>query len=241
MSTYLHRVTGYQQSPASSLADLLSGGESTRWIDDGACVTGDLMGLFDMATDGALEAIKEAKKVCKACPVLETCRAWGIKNHADEGVIGGLDRRERQVAAGVRKRDRVDNDAPPERSPDDPYTIEEICAITGLSSDGVKVRMRIHNIKAVGRRGYFRLYPHNDDLLAPTASTRAARVVAEAEELIEAGSGATEAANRLGYDDWRSLERALNRAKRGDLVAALRRNAPPLPRTSAPKREKANA
>lgn len=166
MSTYLHRVTGYQQSPASSLADLLSGGESTRWMTQGACVPRDKWELFHHQDDG-FGATTEARKTCSTCPVLDKCREWGIENHQDEGIIGGLDRRERtrlsraKVAQSKPKPD-VDLGA-------NAFTSAEIRIITGMSRDGMRRRIARLNPRIVGQRGDVDLYERSPELLERSA------------------------------------------------------------------------
>jgi WhiB family redox-sensing transcriptional regulator len=41
--------------------------------------------------------VAAAKAVCRECPVLEDCRAWGIA-HEKNGIWGGLTERERRKA-----------------------------------------------------------------------------------------------------------------------------------------------
>lgn len=60
---------------------------------------------FPVGTTGpAEEQIKDAKAICRLCPVLKECRAWALAA-LDYGIAGGLTEEERRVERRkVRKR-----------------------------------------------------------------------------------------------------------------------------------------
>ena len=105
--SYLRQVTGLQQVPVDTLTDRLGSRTGTEWMNNAACVDRNVWELFHQDPKTS-ESANAAREVCWTCPVLHECRAWGITNHCDQGVLGGMTQLERQLAAGVRKRDRLD-------------------------------------------------------------------------------------------------------------------------------------
>ncbi len=52
---------------------------------------------FPTGTSGpALDQVAAAKAVCRTCPVIAACRAWGLEV-MEFGVVGGLDETERRL------------------------------------------------------------------------------------------------------------------------------------------------
>lgn len=50
------------------------------------------------------EEAEEARAVCRACPVLETCLEWALANRERDGVWGGATERERRRMIRQRRR-----------------------------------------------------------------------------------------------------------------------------------------
>ncbi|WP_277068712.1 WhiB family transcriptional regulator [Saccharomonospora viridis] len=48
---------------------------------------------------------REAKRVCRACPVREECKAYALDNNEQFGVWGGLTERERRALRKSRSRE----------------------------------------------------------------------------------------------------------------------------------------
>ncbi|MFJ8074118.1 WhiB family transcriptional regulator [Streptomyces sp. NPDC096176] len=69
-----------------------------NWRNDAACRDEDPELFFPIGTTGpALMQAKEAKAVCRRCPVAETCLEWAMEVGQDSGVWGGLDEAERRA------------------------------------------------------------------------------------------------------------------------------------------------
>lgn len=68
-----------------------------EWYDDALCV--EVGGDFWFAERG--ESTKEAKQVCKQCPVQPACLEYALRTNQRYGVWGGLSER----ARGKLKRD----------------------------------------------------------------------------------------------------------------------------------------
>lgn len=90
------------------------------WRHHAACRTHDPELFFPIGDAGpALLQIEEAKTVCRGCPVVERCLAWGRDTGMEFGVWGGLSEsehrslRRRRALGGVgRTRRQEDGDAP---------------------------------------------------------------------------------------------------------------------------------
>jgi WhiB family redox-sensing transcriptional regulator len=84
-----HRVLTHQAPPTD---------RGTDWRDLGACRQFDAEIWFPDG-DGPRYAdrVEQAKRVCLACPVMETCRQWALEQREPHGVWGGLSARERQA------------------------------------------------------------------------------------------------------------------------------------------------
>jgi len=108
-------------------------------------------------------------------------------------------------------------------------TIAEIQEVTGLRRYGVVARLRAAGIKATRPADgfHFAVYTVPEHFLVlnqSKATPRRDAVVADAEELAEAGVSWPAAVERLGYSAAKSLERILYRANRGDLIRQLKAN-----------------
>jgi WhiB family redox-sensing transcriptional regulator len=71
----------------------------TPWAKDAACRGLDPALFFPMK--GGEPVVQEAKKVCDGCPVLEECRAYGVK-YERFGIWGGMTAEELQRARNAR-------------------------------------------------------------------------------------------------------------------------------------------
>ncbi|WP_114905813.1 WhiB family transcriptional regulator [Ornithinimicrobium murale] len=67
-----------------------------------ACRKGDPELFFALDQN----SIREAKKVCAKCPLLDQCRAWALATGEKHGVWGGLDEDERLEVLGHRPKKR---------------------------------------------------------------------------------------------------------------------------------------
>lgn len=66
--------------------------DDTNWAARGSCVTADPDALFVRG-----RAQREAKAVCRDCPVLLDCLADALDNRTEFGVWGGMTERERRA------------------------------------------------------------------------------------------------------------------------------------------------
>jgi WhiB family redox-sensing transcriptional regulator len=53
------------------------------------CASVGLDLFFEEEDTGKFRNVKEAKKICSACPIQDTCAEWGLK-HEKYGIWGGL-------------------------------------------------------------------------------------------------------------------------------------------------------
>jgi WhiB family transcriptional regulator, redox-sensing transcriptional regulator len=66
------------------------------WRDRAACLGEDPDLFFPIGDSGpSVSQVQQAKKVCRRCPVIQPCLEWALAS-GDEGVLGGLDDRERR-------------------------------------------------------------------------------------------------------------------------------------------------
>ena len=85
--------------------------ERRNWRDYAACLTEDPELFFPIGTTGpALLQEKEAKAVCGACEVRDTCLSWALRTGQDAGVWGvSEDERRSMRRAQARARRRRSN------------------------------------------------------------------------------------------------------------------------------------
>lgn len=62
------------------------------WMDEAACASVDPELWFPEKGSST----KEAKAICATCPVLSSCRAYGLERKERFGVLGGLSERDRR-------------------------------------------------------------------------------------------------------------------------------------------------
>jgi WhiB family redox-sensing transcriptional regulator len=80
-----------------------TGNTSTRdhganWRDRAACRDEDPELFFPIGNTGpALLQIKEAKAICRRCPVRPACLRWSLDNQVTDGIWGGVDQDERHA------------------------------------------------------------------------------------------------------------------------------------------------
>ena len=75
------------------------------WRHRAACAREDPELFFPVGTSGpAMLQIAEAKKVCRRCPVLESCLEWALASGQDAGVWGGMSEDERRALKRQRAR-----------------------------------------------------------------------------------------------------------------------------------------
>jgi WhiB family redox-sensing transcriptional regulator len=73
------------------------------WLDDASCRTVDPELFFAEPTDNASRRkMKDAKRVCYVCPVVDKCLEYAVSNRIPFGIYGGLDWEERQRLIRVR-------------------------------------------------------------------------------------------------------------------------------------------
>jgi len=63
------------------------------WVDEALCAQTDPDAFFP---DGG-GSVKQAKKVCAKCPVVEDCLQWALSTNERFGVWGGKSERERRA------------------------------------------------------------------------------------------------------------------------------------------------
>lgn len=68
---------------------------SPVWTERGLCAFDDDPDKWH-PLDGDAKTAAEAKKVCRACPVRQVCRDYGIATEQPDGIWGGLDERQRR-------------------------------------------------------------------------------------------------------------------------------------------------
>ncbi|HEV7887935.1 MAG TPA: WhiB family transcriptional regulator [Acidimicrobiales bacterium] len=69
-----------------------------KWRAESACRDADVNLFFPAGVTGPAEVqILEAKAICAACPVRETCLAFAIQTNQEYGIWGGTTEDERRV------------------------------------------------------------------------------------------------------------------------------------------------
>ncbi|MGY0021766.1 WhiB family transcriptional regulator [Streptomyces sp. cg35] len=67
-----------------------------EWLDSAACVGEDPELFFPVGGSGpALQDVREAKAVCRRCPVADACLDWALRTGQTTGVWGGTSEVER--------------------------------------------------------------------------------------------------------------------------------------------------
>lgn len=73
-----------------------------EWRELAAC-SGRTDDLFFPSNESDFSMVRNAKALCRACPVLEECLQYALDTKQTEGIWGGLTSRERRAA----RRERV--------------------------------------------------------------------------------------------------------------------------------------
>jgi WhiB family redox-sensing transcriptional regulator len=97
-------LMGYHYSGSNyDLGLLLSIGSLPAWRNKAACLDEDPELFFPNGNTGqALIQIKEAKAICRRCPVMNECRGWALETSQQDGVWGGMSEEERRkVRRGI--------------------------------------------------------------------------------------------------------------------------------------------
>lgn len=106
-------------------------------------------------------------------------------------------------------------------------TLTEISEATGIPVRTLQKRALLSQIEHVGmkrvRNTTARTFALEPALIDPRTIPRDI-AIEDAELLARDGVGTHEAARRIGYRSWGSLERALHRAGRHDIASRLRHN-----------------
>lgn len=72
--------------------------DTDHWRADSACRDADLNLFFPAGVTGPAERqIREAKAICAACPVRQTCLSFAIETNQEYGIWGGTTEDERRV------------------------------------------------------------------------------------------------------------------------------------------------
>ncbi|RSN38789.1 hypothetical protein DMH12_37350 [Streptomyces sp. WAC 04229] len=71
--------------------------DSGDWRDDAECRTHPDPNLWFPVGDNANARVQaaDAKRICRRCAVLTTCRSWALNTGQDHGVLGGMTEKER--------------------------------------------------------------------------------------------------------------------------------------------------
>ena len=75
--------------------------EKTQWQNDALCATPAMEPYKDIFFSEEEEQVKNAKRVCGACPVRKECLQWALDNKEIWGVWGGSDEYELRVVLSV--------------------------------------------------------------------------------------------------------------------------------------------
>lgn len=78
----------------------------TDWRERGLCTIHPDPDLWFPSGDSPryAEQIEQAKRICRACPVIWQCAAWAAEQREPHGVWGGLSERDRRRMASRRHR-----------------------------------------------------------------------------------------------------------------------------------------
>jgi WhiB family redox-sensing transcriptional regulator len=70
-------------------------GVRSSWMDQAACSAPEHAPKFDVDTSGNRRVGRDAKAVCKSCPVITQCLAYALSWPIASGVWGGTDEYDR--------------------------------------------------------------------------------------------------------------------------------------------------
>lgn len=65
-----------------------------EWMDDANCLTVGVEVFFP--DQGVAHEIRRAKQVCDACPVVQDCLEYALRERIGDGIFGGLVASERR-------------------------------------------------------------------------------------------------------------------------------------------------
>ena len=71
-----------------------------NWIKEAACRGMDTAVFYPQ--HGESKLVKQAKAICRSCPVVLDCAEWAIDHCEMHGIWGGLSHRERQAIRSER-------------------------------------------------------------------------------------------------------------------------------------------
>ena len=72
--------------------------DTDHWRAESACRDADLNLFFPAGVTGPAERqIREAKAICAACPIRQTCLSFAIETNQEYGIWGGTTEDERRV------------------------------------------------------------------------------------------------------------------------------------------------
>jgi hypothetical protein len=102
------------------------------WREQASCRNEDPNLFFPKGDSGPwLIAIEQAKAICRACPVLETCGQWAAAQRIEYGIFGALTEQERASIRRSTRRRRLNPEAAAKkteeaRQPVKPRTLQSI-------------------------------------------------------------------------------------------------------------------
>jgi WhiB family transcriptional regulator, redox-sensing transcriptional regulator len=75
--------------------------DSSRWRQSAACRGHDPDLFFPVSEAGpSLQQVRQARQVCRRCPVQLACLAWALEHSVSDGVWGGITAGERRQLPG---------------------------------------------------------------------------------------------------------------------------------------------
>ncbi len=70
-----------------------------EWRKNAACLASDPELFFPIGADDCSPGqVREAKAICRGCPVVAACLAWAVTNGPVAGIWGGTTETERAIA-----------------------------------------------------------------------------------------------------------------------------------------------
>lgn len=97
--TARNNTDGASHSDAANLSIPIDPDYATAWMADGKCRSYPPAVFFP--SDGV--GVDRARKICKDCPVAETCLEYALEQRIEHGVWGGCSERERRRILKRRK------------------------------------------------------------------------------------------------------------------------------------------